>query len=130
VRPDTINWLDSAVYDIETAKYMLSSGRFIYVIFFCHLAIEKLLKALVSEITDEPAPRSHDLIYLAKRADIQLEPGQYEFVSKLNNASVPTRYPSDMQKILSEYTKQVASSYLKQTEEVTKWLKSHPKLKG
>jgi HEPN domain-containing protein len=129
LRPDTKNWLESAEYDLETARNILSSERYIYVIFFCHLVIEKMLKALVTEVHQEPAPRSHDLIYLAKRAETKLEPKLYEFISKLNNASIPTRYPSDMRQRLSEYSKQVAASYLKQTEEVAQWLKSHPKLK-
>jgi HEPN domain-containing protein len=129
MRPDTKNWLESAGYDIETARHMLSSGRYIYVVFFCHLVLEKMLKALVTEVCGKPAPRSHDLIFLVNQADTSLEPKLYEFVSKLNNASVPTRYPSDLQRILLEYTEQVATSYLKQTEEVAQWLKSHPKLK-
>lgn len=114
---------------MDTAEHMLSSGRYIYVVFLCHLALEKLLKAIATEEHDKAAPRSHDLIYLAKQANAALEPGLYEFVSKLNNASVPTRYPADLQRTLSEYTEQVANSYLRQTKEVAKWLTSHPKLK-
>ena len=128
MRPDTKNWLESAAYDLETARHMLSSGRYIYVIFLCHLTLEKMLKALVSEVRDKAAPKSHDLIYLTKQAGVNLETGYYEFISKLNSVSIPTRYPSDMQKIVSQYSKQVAESYLRQTEEVVQWLNSHPKL--
>lgn len=39
-------WLDIADYDLETAKSMLTSGRYLYVVFMCQQAIEKLLKAL------------------------------------------------------------------------------------
>ena len=97
---------------------MLSSGRYIYVVFLCHLALEKLLKGLATEVSGRSAPRSHDLIFLMKQADTQLEPTLYEFVSKLNNASVPTRYPDDLQRAISEYTEQVATYYLRQTKEV------------
>ncbi|MBI2832535.1 MAG: HEPN domain-containing protein [Chloroflexi bacterium] len=62
------NWLRSAEYDFETARHMLVTGRYIYVVFFSHLVIEKLLKALVTEVNDKPAPRSHDLIFLASSA--------------------------------------------------------------
>ncbi|MBI2908180.1 MAG: HEPN domain-containing protein [Chloroflexi bacterium] len=47
-------------------------------------------------------------------------------IGKLNNASIPTRYPSDIRQAIREYTEDVASSYLKQTEEVATWLKAHP----
>jgi HEPN domain-containing protein len=128
LRPDTKNWIESASYDLETAKYMLSSERFLYVIFLCHLSLEKMLKALVSVVTGKPAPRSHDLIYLVKRSEAKLSPELYEFLSKLNNASIPTRYPDNLQQTLSEYSKEVAESYLKQTEEIVRWLRSQTKL--
>jgi len=34
-------WIDIADYDIETAKAMLVSKRYLYVGFMCHQAIEK-----------------------------------------------------------------------------------------
>lgn len=113
MRPDTKNWLKSATYDFETAQHMLSTGRYIYVVFFCHLIIEKTLKALVTEVRGKPSPRSHDLIYLAKRAGLTFEPYFYEFISKLKNASIPTRYPTDIERVMVEYNKEVVTSYLK-----------------
>ena len=38
-------WIEIAEYDIETAKAMLVSKRFLYVGFMCHQAIEKTIKA-------------------------------------------------------------------------------------
>jgi HEPN domain-containing protein len=105
------------------------SGRYLYVVFLCHLAIEKMLKALVAEVYDKPAPRSHDLIFLIRRIKMVPKPRLYEFVSKLNNASVMTRYPSDMQAALRDYTRDIAASYLEQTEEVLEWLRSDPRLR-
>lgn len=128
VRTDTRNWLEAAVYDLESARHMLSSGRYLYVVFLCHLTLEKLLKAVVAEVTGQTAPRSHDLIYLVKRSGISPEPRYLDFIGKLNNASIPTRYPSDIREAIREYTEQVADSYLKQTEEVATWLKRHPSL--
>lgn len=129
MRAETSNWLKSAEYDIETARFMLSSERYIYVVFLCHLAIEKMLKAIVCETHGMSPPRTHNLIYLANHAKMQFDPIHNQFISMLNNVSIPTRYPADMQKTLLEYTREVVSSYLKQTEEVVKWLKSQPKLR-
>lgn len=94
-------------------------------IFLCHLAIEKTIKALIAEINDEPAPRSHNLILLLTRADIILEPRFQKFITAINDASIPTRYPIDMEKTIKDYPVNIARDYLKQTEEVTSWLKSH-----
>ncbi len=51
MRNDTANWIALADYDIETARHMLATGRYLYVVFLCHLALEKLLKAHVAEVT-------------------------------------------------------------------------------
>ena len=37
-------WIDIAQYDLETARAMLKSGRFLYVGFMCHQVIEKIFK--------------------------------------------------------------------------------------
>jgi HEPN domain-containing protein len=47
MRKDTKNYIKSAEYDLKTADFMLNSGRYIYVIFMCHLSLEKILKAIV-----------------------------------------------------------------------------------
>lgn len=38
------HWEDIAQYDLETAKAMLSSGRFLYVVFMCQQSIEKFTR--------------------------------------------------------------------------------------
>lgn len=57
-------WIEQAEYDLETAEHVLSTGRYLYVIFLCHLAIEKVLKAAVAEVTGAGAAayaQSHPL---------------------------------------------------------------------
>ena len=51
IKKEVKNWIDSAIYDLETAEHMFNAGRYIYTIFMCHLAIEKLLKAKIEEVT-------------------------------------------------------------------------------
>jgi HEPN domain-containing protein len=67
MRPDTQNWIALSDYDLETARHMLATGRFLYVIFMCHLALEKMLKAHFTEVTQSIPPKTHDLIYLIRR---------------------------------------------------------------
>lgn len=49
-------WAESAEYDFETGKNLLESKKFPYALFFAHLAIEKILKAIVVKNTGEHAP--------------------------------------------------------------------------
>jgi hypothetical protein len=66
----TANWLAQVDYDLATAEQMLRAGRYIYVIFMSHMALEKALKALVTEETQKLPPRTHNLIDLAQRAQV------------------------------------------------------------
>jgi len=108
---------------------MLKTGRYIYVIFLCHLTIEKMLKAVSAEVTDKTPPRTHNLIYLTKLAKVQFGENHLEFIAKLNNASVITRYPEDFQGLIEAYPENIAISYLHQTKEIIEWLKQNWKLK-
>jgi len=129
MKSETKNWLESAEYELESESYMFSTGRYLYVVFLCHLTLEKTLKALVSETTAELIPRSHDLILLMKRSGAIPETSHLEFIGKLNNASIPTRYPVDIQQAIKDYPKEIAQKYLSQTEEIFRWLKADPRLK-
>lgn len=68
----TANWLAQVDYDRATAERMLHAGRYIYLVFVSHMALEKVLKALVTEETRKLPPRTHNLIDLAQRARLIL----------------------------------------------------------
>jgi HEPN domain-containing protein len=129
VRKDTANWIALADYDVETARHMLATERYLYVVFLCHLAVEKMLKAHVSEFTQAVPIKAHDLIYLVKKSELELPEKYLDFIGKINTASIPTRYPDDLQRSLREYSKSVAKNYLNQTVELIEWLKQHPNLR-
>lgn len=128
MRKDAANWIALTEYDIETARHMLDTGRYLYVVFLCHLALEKILKAHVAEVTQTFPIKTHDLIYLVKKCELELPEAYLDFIGKTNTASIPTRYPDDLQRSLKEYPKSVAKDYLSQTQGIIQWLKEHPNL--
>jgi len=87
-----------------------------------------MLKAHVTEVTQSIPAKTHDLIYVVKKSGLDLPQSHLEFIGKINNASVPTRYPEDLQRTVAQYPEPVARDYLTQTEQVIKWLKQHPNL--
>ncbi|MBU4345922.1 MAG: HEPN domain-containing protein [Candidatus Omnitrophica bacterium] len=117
------NWIKSSEYDFKTSKAMYKGGRYIYVIFMCHLTIEKFLKAVVAKKTKKIPPKTHDLFYLIKLANLEIRPAHQKIISHLNQASIPTRYPEDIAKISKQYNKSVAERYLKETGNLLRWLK-------
>lgn len=60
MKTTTSNWLLSADYDIKTASALMKNKRFIYVVFMCHLGLEKTLKAVFSEKFRKMPPYTHN----------------------------------------------------------------------
>lgn len=126
MKKTTHNWIATSDYDLTTAGHMLQTGRHLYVIYMCHLAVEKILKALVAEMQDELPPKTHNLYHLVKLADVEIDGRFVSLVADLNAASLPIRYPEDLEQVSKQYTKRIAEQYLLQTQECLQWLKQHP----
>lgn len=121
----TKNWINTSEYDFKTANGLYKLRRYIYVIFMCHLSIEKLLKAIVSEKQNRLPPYTHNLVYLADIANISFPGKIKEFVELINTKSIPTRYPEDLHKLSKLILANTARQYLENTKEVLKWLKQN-----
>ena len=86
-------WLQGANSDIETAELLVAGKKNIEGLFFCHLTIEKILKALVVKSTLQLAPKSHNLIYLCELASIDLSDDNKLMMSILMKYQLEGRYP-------------------------------------
>lgn len=62
-------WAKGAEDDLLTAELLIREKRILHGLFFCHLVIEKAVKAHLVKTSGEIAPRSHNLIYLSEKAD-------------------------------------------------------------
>lgn len=115
--------MKQADYDMDTAVYMHKGGRHMYVVFMCHLAIEKALKGLYTEKQREIPPKSHNLIYLLNEIGIKPpeEPGK--FIVKLSEASIPIRYPENLAKIQQLYNEVEVKGILAKGKELIIWIK-------
>ena len=128
MRADTQNWIDTAEYDLVPAQHMLATGRYIYVVACCHIALEKMLKAHVTEVTQTIPPKTHDLGYLIRISGLQVPANYLTFIGQIDNARIPTRYPTDLQRVMRSFPEPVVREYLRQTTEILEWLKQHPTL--
>ena len=94
-----------------------------HIIFMCNLAIEKILKAKVEEISDKTPPKTHNLRYLLRLSNLEPDEKTFEFISKLSDVSIVTRYPHDFGELQRVYNQEVARRYLSETKEVFQWIK-------
>lgn len=119
-------WVDIANYDLETAKAMLMTGRYLYVGFMCHQTIEKILKAYyVRKLNDIP-PYTHNLSRLANLSSIyeELNESQKDFLDILEPLNIEARYPTYKDMILKSLTKEKCELLISKTEGLSKWIES------
>lgn len=86
-------WKNTAENDIDTALILVRSGKNVEGMFFCHLCIEKIIKALIVKQINDIPPKSHDLFYLANIAKIEVSESQSEFMQILMKYQLEGRYP-------------------------------------
>ena len=122
------NWVATANYDLRTADAMYKAGRYLYVVFMCHLAIEKMLKAILAQrYPEDVPPKIHNLINLAQRTEITLPENLRDFFQRIDNVSVATRYPEDLRTLSREFNQNTVKQILTDTKRMIKWLKQHLK---
>lgn len=112
-------WRSGAFDDLESARILIDKNRFLHGLFFCHLVLEKIIKAHVVKNSSDYAPRSHNLIYLSQKAGLTLEEDDEIFLGILMKYQLQGRYP-DYNPILPGKAKVI--EYLNYTEKLLIWL--------
>lgn len=112
-------WKTGAFDDFESAEILINKNKLIHGLFFCHLVIEKAIKAHVVKETKEIAPRSHNLIYLSEKANLIFKEEDEMFLGILMKYQLQGRYPDYNPSILDN---EKVADYLVKTKNLLKWL--------
>ena len=123
-KPPHEEWLKQADYDMDSAEYMRAGGRNFYAVFLCHLSIEKALKGLYQAKLAQIPPRTHNLAWLLREIGIQPPSEKRDFLVRLNESSVATRYPEELAVIEASYTRQLTRDILRNGKELLQWIKT------
>jgi HEPN domain-containing protein len=121
-------WLESSEYDLGTGATLLRSRKFPYALFFGHLAIEKLLKALVVKHTGDHAPFSHSLGMLAARTGIKFPEDVMDQLAEFMEFHTEARYPDAKMEFYQKCTKEFAQVKFREIKKVYKWLRKTSKI--
>ncbi len=117
-------WVEGGEYDLGVATAMLKAKKYPYTLFMGHLALEKLLKALVVKKTRAHAPFTHSLPYLLERSGIKMpEPMQIR-LSEFMEFHLEARYPDASKVFYKKCTKGYTEARFKEIKEVFKWIKT------
>jgi len=88
-------WLESAEDDWKVAKHLFQRGDYSYSLFFGHLTIEKILKAIyVTRLNDNP-PFTHRLIFLAEKASLEMPEEKLRLLETVTDFNLEARYPDE-----------------------------------
>lgn len=115
------HWVERSQYDLDTAKIMFDTGRYLYVAYMCQQSIEKMIKAIIAQQGKENYP-IHNLNRLAGIAEInrELTSDQFNFLAELTPYHIEARY-GDYKESLSEIIDAKKAEYVyKKTQEIHK----------
>jgi len=114
-------WSDSSIEDWQVANELIRAVHTRQGLFFAQLALEKMLKALVCQSTNDLAPRIHNLVRLAEIANLELTADQVDILAEMNAFNIEGRYPDVL---LPVFSLDEAISHIQRAEEVYLWLKN------
>jgi HEPN domain-containing protein len=120
-------WIRQSKYDYDTARTLFNSRRYVYAVFFCHLAIEKALKGIWQERHDEMPPKTHNLTFLLNESVVPMPADFEDFVHGLAQASIPTRYPETLESLQKSFRRKDVVEILSRTKEVMRWVEKQLK---
>jgi HEPN domain-containing protein len=119
-------WLDIAQYDLETAEAMFTTGRWLYVVFMCQQAIEKLCKGLHLFFIDDDIPKTHDINSLLTKFDdklpVAIDNNKRMLFAKLSAFYLNNRYPEYKNRLSKSLGREETLTILNDTKEAFTWL--------
>lgn len=112
-------WKEGAISDLESVEILIQNKKILNGLFFCHLVLEKSLKAHYVKVFEQIPPRTHNLIWLCDQIKIKIEVADKEFLGILSKYQLEGRYPG-YDPILPSHEKILL--YLESTKKITTWL--------
>jgi len=95
-KKDTIHyWIKTADKDWKVANHLFEKGDYSYALFFGHLTMEKIIKAIFTDKNEQTPPFSHNLMYLCEKAGIELDDQKLELLEEISDFNLEARYPDD-----------------------------------
>lgn len=113
------HWQDGANESLETAEILIEKRKISFGLFFCHLSVEKQLKALYIQNNQDFPPKTHKLLYLANNIRLDISDEMKVIFSKLMDFQLEGRYPEITLPTLNHEN---ALDILQKTKETLSWL--------
>ncbi|MDO8509943.1 MAG: HEPN domain-containing protein [bacterium] len=122
VRLAIVYWAETANHDYDTMLGLFRIKRYSDCLFFGHIVLEKILKALVVQCTNDHSPKIHDLVRLQELAGVALNDDSVGILKEINNFNLATRYPDYKLNFYKKCDKDFSKEYLEKIKKIYKKL--------
>lgn len=92
MRNESKNWIDLAKTDYSDSLYLFKAARHPNAVYLVCQAVEKLLKAAITELDKDAPPKTHHLHKLAQLSELGFSDEQLEAMKGLNRHYRRIRY--------------------------------------
>lgn len=102
--------------------YFEKTDNYVTVLFYLHLSIEKMLKSFYVSTMNKHAPFSHNLIFLSKEVNLEINDTDRILLSEINEFNIESRYPDHKFSIYKIADRDFTRKYLNEGNKFRKWI--------
>lgn len=115
-------WLEGSEDDWDTMLILFDNNKYVYSLFFLHLSVEKVLKALYVKINKLQAPPIHNLLELIKCSGLILDANQQKFITTLLPFYIQAMYPDAKKELISQTNRDYSLNLINKGKEFKSWI--------
>ena len=117
-------WLDIAERDLDAAEWLQKGGRWLYVAFECHQALEKTIKAYWCGTRDDDPPYIHDHQRLLEGCGLadKLGDERQAFIDRMKPMYIAARYPEHKLRLAATLDERTCHDIVEQTKQLKQWI--------
>ena len=115
----TAYWANTAIDDLESMDVLFEVKKYVQALFFAHLSLEKTLKAhWVLCIVENMPPKTHNLIYLYGKTNLELSEEDTDFLQSMNVFQIEGRYPDYLTQLNKTISKERTENIIAQVKQL------------
>ena len=115
-------WIQNAERKWTTATHLFEKKDYSDCLFFCHLVLESLLKAIVTKHTRETAPHIHHLGRLAEMSLLKTNSEMKKNLNIINTFNIRARYDDYKTSFHKRATKGFTKKWFQTVNSIRLWL--------
>lgn len=117
-------WLEQVDEDILAAEALYNSGRWLYIGFMCHQAIEKTIKAYWFATRDDEPMYLHNHFRLLDGCGLknELSDQQRRFIEVMSPMYIAARYPEYKNQVARMLNKESSAYMIDETKKLKEWI--------